>query len=36
MPVFIKLNEELYYINREDNFTDEKNKTLKIAIYKIE
>ena len=36
MPVFIKLNEELYYINREDNFTDKKNKTLKIAIYKIE
>lgn len=35
-PEFIKLNDEFYYIKKENRTIDEKNKILKIIIYKIE
>lgn len=34
-PQFIKLNDEIYFIKEENKVIDEKNKILKIKIYKI-
>lgn len=35
-PIFLKLNDELYYIKDEDKYIDENNRIFKMVIYKIE